>query len=70
MYRRSVDRSLPSFRSLLAQLIDQLKINGRMIVPVGRSVFQELLQIDKLPDGRVTSRTVTDVSYVPLGDPY
>jgi protein-L-isoaspartate(D-aspartate) O-methyltransferase len=48
-------------------LIDQLEKGGRMVAPVGSSVWeQELVVLDKLPNGKVTSRTVYPVRFVPM----
>ncbi|KAK6930927.1 hypothetical protein RJ641_002720 [Dillenia turbinata] len=46
-------------------LLDQLKPGGRMVIPVG-NIFQYLKVIDKNPDGSLSIRTETSVSYVPL----
>lgn len=48
-------------------LVDQLAKGGRMIVPVG-SVYstQDLRLIEKDSHGKVTSRTITPVRFVPL----
>jgi protein-L-isoaspartate O-methyltransferase len=38
-----------------------------MVAPVGSSVWeQELVVLDKLPNGKVTSRTVYPVRFVPM----
>ncbi|MEW5768580.1 MAG: protein-L-isoaspartate(D-aspartate) O-methyltransferase [bacterium] len=45
-------------------LIDQLKIGGRMVIPVGE-VFQELLLIRKTEAG-ITQKSVIPVRFVPM----
>jgi len=46
-------------------LTDQLKVGGRLIIPVG--IYEQyLMQYDKLPDGSLSSKTITGVRYVPL----
>lgn len=51
-------------------LIDQLKPGGRLIVPVGpRFTVQELQLIEKDADGKVRTRTVSPVMFVPLRRP-
>ena len=51
-------------------LIDQLKPGGRLIVPVGpRFNVQQLQLIEKDADGRVRTRTVSPVMFVPLRRP-
>lgn len=48
-------------------LIQQLKSGGRMVVPVGGQFFtQQLMLVEKLPDGSVKSKQVLPVSFVPL----
>lgn len=48
-------------------LIKQLKIGGRMVIPVGsRFMPQELLLITKESQGKVTTKQVLPVSFVPF----
>jgi len=50
-----------------AALIEQLKPGGRLIIPVGgRYSGQELLLIEKDPQGRVSRKGVLPVIFVPL----
>ena len=46
-------------------LVEQLKPGGRLVIPVG-GFYQKLLLIEKGPDGSVTQRSVTPVSFVPM----
>lgn len=46
-------------------LIKQLKPGGRMVIPVGQTI-QNLMVIDKLPDGSLKQHTDMGVRYVPL----
>jgi protein-L-isoaspartate(D-aspartate) O-methyltransferase len=48
-------------------LISQLKVGGRMIIPVGgRFLIQELLLVEKDMSGKITTRQVMPVAFVPL----
>jgi len=48
-------------------LIKQLKIGGRMVIPVGsRFMTQELLLINKEKQGKITTQQVLPVSFVPF----
>ncbi|GMH39358.1 hypothetical protein BSKO_07256 [Bryopsis sp. KO-2023] len=57
-------------KSLPEVLVNKLKPGGRMIIPVGpRDVYQELICVDKDPDGAVYTETLMSVRYVPLTEP-
>lgn len=48
-------------------LIAQLKPGGRMAIPVGRTAWtQNLLLVEKSPDGEITTRNLLPVAFVPL----
>ncbi len=47
-----------------APLVEQLKVGGRLVIPVG-DTYQELLQITKTEDG-VAERRVIPVRFVPM----
>ena len=48
-------------------LVDQLKPGGRMVIPVGgSSEVQQLLVVEKQPDGRTTTKRTLPVRFVPL----
>jgi protein-L-isoaspartate(D-aspartate) O-methyltransferase len=48
-------------------LIDQLKPGGRMVIPAGASYdSQELLLVEKQPDGTSTTKRTLPVKFVPL----
>ena len=47
-------------------LLDQLAPGGRLILPVGDSLGQELLVVTKLRDGSVRRQTVAPVMFVPM----
>ncbi|MDD4170236.1 MAG: protein-L-isoaspartate O-methyltransferase, partial [Desulfotomaculaceae bacterium] len=47
-------------------LVDQLKPSGRIVVPVGDKVTQELLILHKKVDGGTAMENVGAVRFVPL----
>ena len=48
-------------------LLDQLKAGGKLLAPVGRSVWtQELVLVDKTADGKLRRRPVLPVRFVPM----
>ncbi len=48
-------------------LIKQLKIGGRMIIPVGsRFMTQQLLLVEKPQDNKIITRQILPVSFVPI----
>jgi protein-L-isoaspartate(D-aspartate) O-methyltransferase len=52
-------------------LVDQLKGNGVMLVPVGSpTLFQNLLKITKLADGKIREENLGGVAFVPLTGEY
>lgn len=46
-------------------LVEQLKVGGRMVIPVGKG-YQKLLVVTKESDGKINTRFVADVIFVPL----
>jgi len=46
-------------------LVDQLAVGGRLVIPVGR-MEQQLLVIEKLPDGSIHRESVAPVLFVPM----
>jgi len=46
-------------------LIEQLKPGGRLVIPVG-DLVQDLMVVEKKPDGTTTSTAVVPVRFVPL----
>jgi len=46
-------------------LVDQLAPGGRLVIPVGR-FYQDLLLLEKQPDGSVKQRSVAPVAFVPM----
>jgi protein-L-isoaspartate(D-aspartate) O-methyltransferase len=48
-------------------LVEQLKPGGRMVIPVGGAYFaQQLMLVEKGADGKVTTRQLLPVQFVPL----
>lgn len=46
-------------------LLEQLAPGGRLVMPVGH-LFQELLLMEKQPDGQIKRRSVAPVAFVPM----
>ena len=46
-------------------LIDQMKIGGRLVLPVG-TYFQKLKVITKMQDGEIGEKNITSVRFVPM----
>jgi len=52
-------------------LLDQLKVGGLMVIPVGRAeLFQNLLRNSKEPDGKLKRENLGGVAFVPLTGEY
>lgn len=52
------------------ELITQLAVGGKMIIPVGSSFSQELRLIEKDNDGKLHSTLLNEVRFVPLKGKY
>jgi protein-L-isoaspartate(D-aspartate) O-methyltransferase len=51
-------------------VLNQLKPNGRLLAPVGSAVFgQEIMLVEKAADGKITSRLLLPVRFVPMVKP-
>jgi protein-L-isoaspartate(D-aspartate) O-methyltransferase len=51
-------------------LVDQLRPGGKLLAPVGSSVFgQEIILVEKAADGKITKGPVLPVSFVPMVKP-
>lgn len=49
-----------------APLVRQLKVGGRLLLPVGSRHSQSLVQVDKGPGGNIEQKTLSSVAFVPL----
>ncbi len=57
--------------SVPTPLIDQLKLNGILITPVGETgFFQELLKIEKKRTGEIATKRLGGVAFVPMKGKY
>lgn len=63
-YDRIVVTAAPE--SVPTALLDQLAVNGRMVIPVGSRHMQELEVIDKLPGDELRHAKYSMVQFVPL----
>jgi protein-L-isoaspartate(D-aspartate) O-methyltransferase len=52
------------------ELMDQLAVGGKMIIPVGTPFLQELLLLEKDEDGKIQSTVLNEVRFVPLKGKY
>jgi protein-L-isoaspartate(D-aspartate) O-methyltransferase len=52
------------------ELMDQLAIGGKMIIPVGTPLLQELLLLEKDEDGEIHTTVLNEVRFVPLKGKY
>ena len=57
-------------RELPRELVDQLKVNGKMIGPIGSSQFQELVLFQKVSVTDVRTKYLENVFFVPLKGKY
>jgi protein-L-isoaspartate(D-aspartate) O-methyltransferase len=48
------------------KLLDQLKPGGKMVIPVGDLKVQQMIRINKYPDGSVLEEPFDDFSFVPM----
>ena len=70
--RRPFDRIILTAAppALPEALVDQLKPGGKMLAPVGRSTFeQELVLLTKSADGKISTKSVLPVRFVPMVKP-
>jgi protein-L-isoaspartate(D-aspartate) O-methyltransferase len=52
------------------ELIDQLAVGGKMIIPVGTPLLQELLLLEKDEEGEIHTTVLEEVRFVPLKGKY
>lgn len=48
------------------RLVDQLKVGGKMVIPVDEGDLQRMLRITKLPDGNFEEEAFNNFSFVPM----
>ncbi|KAI1727118.1 protein-L-isoaspartate(D-aspartate) o-methyltransferase (PCMT) domain-containing protein [Ditylenchus destructor] len=48
------------------ELVEQLAVNGRMVIPVGKYGNQKFIQVDKISPTEIRQKTIAAVIYVPL----
>ena len=47
-------------------LVKQLKVGGRMVIPVGEADKQKMILIDKISKDNIEQKELGDFSFVPL----
>lgn len=52
--------------SLPEKLVEQLKPNGRMIIPIGEGDVQDMMLVIKEPDGKIVTRSYGKFRFVPM----
>ncbi len=52
--------------SLPEKLVDQLKPNGRMIIPIGDGEVQDMILVHKSPDGQIVTESYGKFRFVPM----
>ena len=52
------------------ELLEQLEIGGKMVIPVGSSFSQELRLIEKDDQGKIHTTLLNEVLFVPLKGKY
>lgn len=48
------------------RLIEQLKVGGKMVIPVGEGHIQRMMRLTKLPDGSLLEEVFDNFSFVPM----
>lgn len=48
------------------RLIEQLKVGGKMVIPVGEGHVQRMMRLTKLPDGSLLEEVFDNFSFVPM----
>lgn len=48
------------------KLVDQLKIGGKMVIPVGEGAVQKMFRLNKNNDGTITEEVLENFSFVPM----
>lgn len=52
--------------SIPDRLVDQLKVGGRLVAPVGKDDMQWLVRLTKMPGGEIKKETLLPVRFVPM----
>jgi protein-L-isoaspartate(D-aspartate) O-methyltransferase len=52
--------------SIPKKLIEQLKMGGKMVIPVGEAPVQKMMRLTKLANGTVTEEKFDNFSFVPM----
>jgi protein-L-isoaspartate(D-aspartate) O-methyltransferase len=51
-------------------LLEQLRIGGKLVIPVGKRFYQELVLITREPDNKYSEKNMGGVAFVPLTGKY